>query len=76
MLSTGSKGAARSITDHIVATWFDLSNLKVGPEALQFISLFDDTLDVWAPEDFRLVAELSEIVRWSNPDELADKIAA
>jgi hypothetical protein len=38
---------------------------------LQFISLFDDTLDVLAPEDFRLVAELSEIVRWSNPDELA-----
>jgi hypothetical protein len=76
VLSTGSKGAARSITDHVVATWFDLSNLKVGPAALQFISLFDDTLDVWAPEDFRLVAELSEIVRWSNPDDLADKIAA
>jgi hypothetical protein len=64
------------LTDHVVATWFDLSNLKLGPTALRFISLFDDTLDVWASEDFRLVAELSEIVRWSNPDDLADKIAA
>jgi hypothetical protein len=53
-----------------------LSNLKVGPEALQFVSLFDDTMDVWSREDFNLVSELSEIAHWSKPDEFAAKLAA
>ena len=42
-----------------------------GPEALTFVSLFDDTADVWADEDFRLVEPLSMVSRWSRPDELA-----
>ncbi len=41
-----------------------------GPSALKFLSLFDDTSDVWAEEDFRLLEPLSEIARWSQPDEL------
>jgi Domain of unknown function DUF1828 len=76
LLSTGSKGAARSITDHVVATWYDLNHLKLGPEALQFVSLFDDTLDVWSTEDFRLVDDISEIARWSKREDFAEKIAA
>jgi hypothetical protein len=48
----------------------------MGPEALRFVSLFDDTLDVWTPEGFHLVEELSEVSRWSRPDELAEKLAA
>ena len=31
----------------------------VGPEALTFVSLFDDTVDVWADEDFGLLDPLS-----------------
>ncbi len=76
VLSTGSRGASRSLAEHVLATWYDLSNLRVGPEALQFVSLFDDTLDVWSPEDFKLVSELSEITHWSKPDEFAAKLAA
>jgi len=56
--------------------WYDLSHLQMGPEALRFVSLFDDTLDVWTPEGFHLVEELSEVSRWSRPDELAEKLAA
>jgi len=76
VLSTGSRGASRSMAEHVLATWYDLSNLKVGPEALQFVSLFDDTMDVWSREDFNLVSELSEIAHWSKPDEFAAKLAA
>jgi hypothetical protein len=71
VLSTGSRGATRRITDHVVAAWHDLSQLKVGPEPVQFVSLFDDTSDVWSDEDFRQVEELSEIARWSEPDRFA-----
>ncbi len=76
VMSTGSRAAARGVTEHVLAVWYDLSHLKVGPEALQFVSLFDDTVDVWSREDFKLVEDLSDVVRWSQPDELVEKIAA
>jgi hypothetical protein len=68
VLGTGSRSAARSVVEHVFTTWYDLSHLKVGPEALTFVSLFDDTVDVWSEEDFRLVEEVSTVARWSDPD--------
>jgi hypothetical protein len=76
VLSTGSHSATRRIVEHVVATWFDLSHLKVGPEALQFVSLFDDTLDVWDPEDFKLVEEVATVARWSAPEEFRSLLLA
>lgn len=76
VLSTASRAAARGIVEHVTSEWHDLSHFKLGPEALAFISLFDDTLDVWSPEDFRLVGELSDVAFWSKPDELLERLAA
>lgn len=70
VLATGSRSAARRVTEHVLAGWHDLAHLQTGPSALSFVSLFDDTSDVWADEDFRLVEPLSEIARWSEPDEV------
>ena len=75
VLSTASRAAARGIVEHVTSEWHDLSHLKLGPEALAFISLFDDTLDVWSREDFRLVEDLSDLAFWSRPDELIQKLA-
>lgn len=75
LLSTGSRAAAKGITEHVLAAWYDLSYLQVGPEALRFVSLFDDTMDVWVEEDFRLLSDLSEVAYWSRPDEFLDKLA-
>ncbi len=69
VLSTGSRSAARSVVYQVHTAFFDLNHLASGPEALNFISLFDDTLDIWSDEDFRLVEQVSEVARWSNPDE-------
>jgi hypothetical protein len=33
-------------------------------------------MDIWNPEDFNLVQELSTITRWSKPDELLELLAA
>ena len=68
VLATGSRSASRTIAEHVVAQWLDLSHLTAGPEALQFLSLFDDTADVWTHEDFKLVETLSKVARWSDPD--------
>jgi len=72
VLSTGSRPSARRLAEHTLATWHDLSNLLIGPESLRFVSLFDDALDVWAPEDFSLVEDVSEVAYWSRKDEFAE----
>jgi hypothetical protein len=69
VLSSGSRSAARLVVNTVVATWYDLHHLCIGPEALRFVSLFDDTVDVWSDEDFRLVQDLSVVSRWSRPEE-------
>ena len=76
VLSTGSRAAAKNVTEHVLAAWYDLNNLRVGPEGLQFISLFDDTMDVWSTEEFNLLKDLSIITRWSQPDEFMQALAA
>ena len=69
VLNTGSRAAANRITDHVVAAWYDLNHHSVGPEPLQFVSLFDDTADVWDDEDFRRLEDLSKVARWSRPED-------
>lgn len=76
VLSTGSRAAARNVAEHVLAAWYDLNNLNIGPEALRFVSLFDDTMDVWSPEDFKLLEDLSTVTRWSKPDEFMQTLAA
>ena len=69
LLSTGSRSAARSITERVLAGCIDLSHLKAGQSRVELVSLFDDTEDVWREEDFNLVEQQSAIARWSRPDE-------
>jgi hypothetical protein len=71
VLSTGSRSAARGVVNHVHTAFYDLNPLAAGPEALQFVSLFDDTMDVWSDEDFRLAEQLSVVERWSQPEQLA-----
>jgi hypothetical protein len=75
VLSTGSRSAAKSVAEKVVAAWHDLSHMRV-QQSMQFVSLVDDTADVWAEEDLRLVESLSEVARWSRPDEFVDVLQA
>ena len=68
LLSTGSRGAVDRITHQVVAGCMDLSHLKEDQPHLAFVSLFDDTQDVWRDEDFDLVEQQSVVARWSRPD--------
>lgn len=76
VLSTGSRAAAKNVTEHVLASWYDLNNMRIGPESLQFVSLFDDTMDVWSEQDFNLLKDLSVVARWSQPDEFIQALAA
>lgn len=74
VLSTGSRATSRKVAEHVVAAWYDLNHLQLGPQPLKLVSLFDDTLDVWQEEDFRLLEPLSTISRWSRPDEFENEL--
>lgn len=74
VLSTGSRGAARSVAERAFASTFDI-HVHVGDQ-LRLVSLFDDTRDVWSPEDIRLVEPVATIARWSAPDEFANLLVA
>ncbi len=69
LLSVGSREAARRRTEHVLAGCIDLNHPKVSRPHLAFVSLFDDTEDVWRKEDFGLVEQYSKVARWSQPDE-------
>ncbi len=76
VLTTSSRAAARGLVEHVFAGWFDLSHLRYSPQPTELISLFDDTIDVWAPEDIKLVEEVSEVSYWSRPDDFLQRVAA
>ena len=76
LLSTGTRGAVRRITEHVLAGWVDLGHLRKTQSNLVFVSLFDDTQDVWREEDFSLLEEFSQIARWSRPDQFAQILTA
>ena len=69
LLSVGSREAARRRTEHVLAGCIDLNHPKVSRPHLAFVSLFNDTEDVWRKEDFSLVGQHSEVARWSRPDQ-------
>lgn len=72
LLSTGSRGHTRRMAEHVVAGCVDLSHLKSNQPSLAFVSLFDDTLDVWREEDFRLVEAQSKVALWTQPDQFEE----
>lgn len=76
ILGTGTRGAVRRLTEHVVAGCVDLSHFRDGQSSLSFVSLFDDTQDVWQPEDFSLVEGVSHIARWSHPTEFENLLRA
>ena len=76
LLSTDTRGAVPRITEHVFTGCADLSHLKVEQPNLAFVSLFNDTVDVWREEDFRLIEGVSEIARWSHPDQFEQILKA
>lgn len=76
VLSTGSRTVAHSYAEHVFSSFYDLSQMTRSSRPTRFISFFDDTLDVWQPEDVKLVAELSDIAYFSRPDAFYELIAA
>jgi len=72
VLSTGSKAVANARANSVLAAWHDLSQHKLGSAPLRFVSLFDDTLDVWTTEIICQLEELSDAAYWSQPEDFVE----
>jgi len=70
LLATGSRARTRPLVEHVVAAWYDLAHLRATVPGMEFVSLFDDTTDVWSAEDYHMLDDLSELAYWSRPDEV------
>lgn len=71
VLSTKSRAVARRVSERALAVWHDLYYLSEAPRAPTFVSLFDDSFDVWDDRDYRLIESVSTVSRWSQPNEFA-----
>ena len=72
LLATGSRGAVHSITNRVFTGCHDINASIDGSGDRKLVSLFDDTVDVWRSEDFTLLESVSEIARWSSPEEFEE----
>jgi hypothetical protein len=74
VLSTGNRGATQTKVNNSVAAWVDLNSYQLTAEPLRFISLFDDSLDVWSSSQISQVAEFSQVCYLSQPEELIEQL--
>ena len=74
LLATGARSAVPRLTERVVTGCVDLNHVR--ELNVTFVSLFDDTEDVWRTEDFSLVGEFCEIARWSHRDEFEGLLRA
>ena len=73
LLSTSDSAWAKRQSERVFTACSDLQRRQKG---LSFVSLFDDTDDVWGKEDIALVGSVSRTAVWSQRDEFASILAA
>ena len=69
LMRASNRGAVLRITEHVATACRDLDYLKDTQNDTHFVSLFDDSQDVWRQEDYNLMKQVSTIALWSQPDE-------
>jgi hypothetical protein len=74
VLSTASTAAANSRADNVFTIWSDLNYLKEGNS--RFVSLFDDTIDIWSSENISLLEEVSDLAFWSSKEEFQEMLVS
>lgn len=75
VLSTGSRASAQNLTTKVFTEWYDLRGLLSRSTSIRFISLVDDTVDIWSPDNLSLLEEFSEVIYWSQPEILKEQLS-
>jgi hypothetical protein len=64
--------AGNSRADNVFTVWSDLSYLQ--ERNYKFISLFDDTIDIWKLENITLLEQVSNVAYWSRKAEFQEML--
>ena len=75
VLSAKSKSSSHSVVEHVFTAWCDLKPSLEKGDAQNFVSLLDDTVDVWEGGDFRLVESVSTVARWARPERFIEALS-
>lgn len=70
ILSHDRQNAAKNRVNQVFAAWSDLVPMENHQDFPTPISLIDDRVPIWLPEDYRLLERVSSVVHWSQPSEL------
>ncbi|MGG6296190.1 DUF1828 domain-containing protein [Leptolyngbya sp. AN02str] len=76
VLSTGSRASAKNLTDRTFTAWYDLRSLKTSLTSASFISLIDDSVDIWSSDSLSLLEEFSDVIYWSQPELLREELVS
>lgn len=72
-LSSGHPSKAHSVANEIFRRWYDLD---IPERSEQKVTIFDDRVDVYRPEDLERLEELSRVVALSERTTIRDLLAA
>jgi hypothetical protein len=71
-LSSAAAGPAEMLVNSTVRMWFDLTRIN---GRFGYISLLDDSADVWKASHLDILSELSEVIVWSERKRLLDVLS-
>lgn len=66
-LSSGSASYAEALISKTVRMWYDISRVD---GRFDYVSLLDDSADVWKPSHIELLSDLSKVVTWGERENL------
>ncbi len=66
-LSSGSAGYAETLISKTVRMWYDISRVD---GRFDYVSLLDDSSDVWKASHIELLSDLSKVVAWGERENL------
>jgi hypothetical protein len=75
-LSTISRHSVTSSVKHVHTCFSDIKSNHANDPRCSFISLIDDTSDIWAESDIRLLLQVSDVAFWSEPEKVLTAIGA
>ena len=79
-LNSNTRQDAEDLRHHVFAGCFDLRNNRTLPfldaNDAPLITLFDDTIDIWKSEDYKLMQSVSEPITLSNINKLERVLTA
>jgi hypothetical protein len=71
-LSSGSSGYADVLVSRTVRMWFDVSRAD---GRFDYVSLIDDSADVWRSTQLEVLGDLSGVVAWGDRDRFMAELA-